>query len=118
MEITGRTALVKVRTGAWDTLLQRRCCRREPRRSMPVRAIPSTVSNPRLTPVHLDVTSPADVAAATGAYADTEILVNDVGIFGDLRLSSPHSAQTYCQNYKNGNIGDQKSDQTEHQPVE
>jgi NAD(P)-dependent dehydrogenase (short-subunit alcohol dehydrogenase family) len=40
---------------------------------------PSTVSDPRLTPVRLDVTSPRDVAAAANACSDIEILINNAG---------------------------------------
>jgi NAD(P)-dependent dehydrogenase (short-subunit alcohol dehydrogenase family) len=41
---------------------------------------PSTVSDPRLTPVRLDVTSSQDVAAAAQACSDIEILVNNAGV--------------------------------------
>jgi NAD(P)-dependent dehydrogenase (short-subunit alcohol dehydrogenase family) len=40
---------------------------------------PSTISDPRLTPMRLDVTSPADVAAAAEACGDVEILINNAG---------------------------------------
>jgi NAD(P)-dependent dehydrogenase (short-subunit alcohol dehydrogenase family) len=40
---------------------------------------PSTVSDPRLTPVRLDVTSSRDVAAAAKACGDVEILINNAG---------------------------------------
>ena len=40
---------------------------------------PSTVSDPRHTPVRLDVTSSRDVAAAAKACSDVEILINNAG---------------------------------------
>ena len=40
---------------------------------------PSTVSDPRLMPVRLDVTSSRDVAAAAKACSDVEILINNAG---------------------------------------
>jgi NAD(P)-dependent dehydrogenase (short-subunit alcohol dehydrogenase family) len=40
---------------------------------------PSTVSDPRLTPVRLDVTSSRDVAAAAKACSDVETLINNAG---------------------------------------
>jgi len=46
---------------------------------------PSTINDPRLTPVTLDVTSPDDVAAAARACPDITILINNAGIM----LSSP-----------------------------
>ena len=46
---------------------------------------PSTVSDPRLTPIRLDVTSSRDVAAAAEACGDVAILINNAGAM----LSSP-----------------------------
>ncbi|WP_413721239.1 SDR family oxidoreductase [Sodalis sp. RH24] len=46
---------------------------------------PAAITDPRLTPVKLDVTSPADVAAAALACADVTLLVNNAGIL----LQSP-----------------------------
>lgn len=40
---------------------------------------PSTVSDSRLTPIRLDVTSSQDVAAAAEACGDVEILINNAG---------------------------------------
>ena len=46
---------------------------------------PSTVSDPRLAPIRLDVTSSRDVAAAADACGDVAILINNAGAM----LSSP-----------------------------
>ena len=40
---------------------------------------PSTITDPRFTPVRLDVTSPQDVAAAAKTCFDVEILINHAG---------------------------------------
>ena len=40
---------------------------------------PSTVTDPRLMPIHLDVTSARDIAAAATTCADIEILINNAG---------------------------------------
>ena len=40
---------------------------------------PSTVSDPLFTPLRLDVTSPADIAAAAETCGDVEILINNAG---------------------------------------
>ncbi len=40
---------------------------------------PAAISDPRLTPVRLDVTSPADIAAATERCGDVHILINNAG---------------------------------------
>ncbi|NDL64095.1 SDR family oxidoreductase [Acerihabitans arboris] len=50
---------------------------------------PAAITDGRLTPVKLDVTSPADVAAAARRCADVDILVNNAGIL----LQSPMLAE-------------------------
>lgn len=46
---------------------------------------PASVKDPRLTPVRLDVTSAADIAAAAKACPDVTLLINNAGVL----LSSP-----------------------------
>jgi NAD(P)-dependent dehydrogenase (short-subunit alcohol dehydrogenase family) len=41
---------------------------------------PATVTDPRLTPLRLDVTDPAQVAAAAEAAGDVSIVVNNAGV--------------------------------------
>ncbi|HEY0208284.1 SDR family oxidoreductase [Acerihabitans sp.] len=52
---------------------------------------PATITDPRLTPVKLDVTSAADVAAAALACADVNILVNNAGILLKSPMLAPGS---------------------------
>lgn len=40
---------------------------------------PSTISDQRLTPIRLDVTSQGDIAAAAGACRDVNLLINNAG---------------------------------------
>jgi len=40
---------------------------------------PSTISDPRLTPIKLDVTSPAAIAAAAATCPDVKLLINNAG---------------------------------------
>jgi NAD(P)-dependent dehydrogenase (short-subunit alcohol dehydrogenase family) len=40
---------------------------------------PSTITDQRLTPIRLDVTSPGDIAAAAGACRDVNLLINNAG---------------------------------------
>jgi len=40
---------------------------------------PSSISDPRVTPIRLDVTSPSDIAAAAGRCADVNLLINNAG---------------------------------------
>jgi NAD(P)-dependent dehydrogenase (short-subunit alcohol dehydrogenase family) len=79
MEIAGRTALV---TGANRGLGHAFAAALMQAGASKVYAgarDPSTVSDPLLTPVRLDVTSPADIAAAAEACGDVEILINNAG---------------------------------------
>jgi NAD(P)-dependent dehydrogenase (short-subunit alcohol dehydrogenase family) len=50
---------------------------------------PSAIADPRLIPVRLDVTSPADVAAAAEACGDADLLINNAGAM----FSSPMLAE-------------------------
>jgi NAD(P)-dependent dehydrogenase (short-subunit alcohol dehydrogenase family) len=50
---------------------------------------PATISDPRLIPVRLDVTSAADIAAAAKACGDIDLLVNNAGAM----LSTPMLAE-------------------------
>jgi NAD(P)-dependent dehydrogenase (short-subunit alcohol dehydrogenase family) len=50
---------------------------------------PATISNPRLTPVKLDVTSASDIAAAARMCGDVNLLINNAGIL----LASPMLAE-------------------------
>lgn len=43
---------------------------------------PSSITNPRLTPIQLDVTDPEQVAAAVEAIGDASIVINNAGIAG------------------------------------
>src|SRR5262245_48913204 len=47
---------------------------------------PASVSDPRLTPVRLDVTKPDQIAAAAEAAQDVSILINNAGVGGGARL--------------------------------
>jgi NAD(P)-dependent dehydrogenase (short-subunit alcohol dehydrogenase family) len=50
---------------------------------------PATVSDPRLTPIRLDITDPESVAAAARIASDVDLLVNNAGIGG---VSTPLQA--------------------------
>jgi NAD(P)-dependent dehydrogenase (short-subunit alcohol dehydrogenase family) len=41
---------------------------------------PNTVTDPRLTPLRLDITNPAEIAAAVEAAGDVTIVINNAGI--------------------------------------
>ncbi|HEY8072155.1 MAG TPA: SDR family oxidoreductase [Methylocystis sp.] len=50
---------------------------------------PSAVSDARVAPIHLDVTSPTDIAAATKSCPDVNLLINNAG----LMLKTPMLAE-------------------------
>ncbi|HUN71869.1 MAG TPA: SDR family oxidoreductase [Steroidobacteraceae bacterium] len=43
---------------------------------------PATVADPDVTPLQLDVTSPAEIAAAAAVADDVTIVINNAGVFG------------------------------------
>ncbi|MEU4671029.1 SDR family oxidoreductase [Amycolatopsis sp. NPDC023774] len=45
---------------------------------------PTAVTDPRLTPLRLDVTSAEDIGAAAAAAGDTTIVINNAGILGSV----------------------------------
>jgi NAD(P)-dependent dehydrogenase (short-subunit alcohol dehydrogenase family) len=52
---------------------------------------PSAIADDRVSPVRLDVTSPADIAAAARSCPDVEILVNNAGIMLRTAILAPGS---------------------------
>jgi NAD(P)-dependent dehydrogenase (short-subunit alcohol dehydrogenase family) len=54
---------------------------------------PGSVTVPGVTPIKLDVTSAADIAAAAQAIPDLTILINNAGIFSGTDLMAPNALQ-------------------------
>src|SRR4051812_13088663 len=54
---------------------------------------PASVTLEGVTPIKLDVTNAADIAAAVKAIPDLTILVNNAGIFTGSGVSSPDAMQ-------------------------
>jgi NAD(P)-dependent dehydrogenase (short-subunit alcohol dehydrogenase family) len=57
---------------------------------------PDRINVPGVVPVPLDITNPAQVAAAADQCTDVTLLVNNVGIFGARPLLGNPSAQDAC----------------------
>jgi NAD(P)-dependent dehydrogenase (short-subunit alcohol dehydrogenase family) len=53
---------------------------------------PAAVTQPGVTPIKLDVTSEADIAAAVQAIPDLTILINNAGVFTGSGVTSPEAA--------------------------
>jgi NAD(P)-dependent dehydrogenase (short-subunit alcohol dehydrogenase family) len=53
---------------------------------------PASVTLPGVTPIKLDVTSAADIAAAVQAIPDLTILINNAGIFTGADITTPGAA--------------------------
>ena len=57
----------------------------------------ASVTLPGVTPIKLDVTSAADIAAAAQAIPDLTILINNAGIFTGTDLTGPNALQVMQQ---------------------
>ncbi|USX21627.1 SDR family oxidoreductase [Oxalobacteraceae bacterium OTU3REALA1] len=58
---------------------------------------PASVTLPGVTPIKLDVTNAADIAAAVQAIPDLTILINNAGIFNGTDLTGPNALQVMQQ---------------------
>jgi NAD(P)-dependent dehydrogenase (short-subunit alcohol dehydrogenase family) len=58
---------------------------------------PASVTLPGVTPIKLDVTNAADIAAALQAIPDLTILINNAGIFNGTDLTGPNALQVMQQ---------------------
>ena len=58
---------------------------------------PASVTMPGVTPIKLDVTNAADIAAAVQAIPDLTILINNAGIFNGTDLTGPNALQVMQQ---------------------
>nr|WP_315399858.1 SDR family oxidoreductase [uncultured Duganella sp.] len=54
---------------------------------------PASVTVPGVTPIKLDVTNAADIAAAAQAIPDLTVLVNNAGVFSGTDLTAPDALQ-------------------------
>ncbi len=80
MKIDGSTALVTGANRGLGAEFARQLVDRGARRVYAAARNPDLITNRDVTPVRLDVTSPADVAAAVAAHGDLTLLINNAGI--------------------------------------
>lgn len=66
---------------------------------------PSTVSNPDVTPVRLDVRQPEQVAALVRELSDVTLVVNNAGIFEAGPLLAPNSIDALKRQFETNVVG-------------
>ncbi|MEV0408742.1 SDR family oxidoreductase [Actinoallomurus sp. NPDC050550] len=86
MRIQGATALVTGANRGLGQVMARMLLQRGARRVYAGARDPRAVVTPGVIPVRLDVTDPAQVAAATEMCADVSLLVNNAGVLTDSPL--------------------------------
>ncbi len=86
MRIQGATALVTGANRGLGQVMARMLLQRGAQRVYAGARDPRAVAEPGVIPVRLDVTDPAQVAAATETCADVTLLVNNAGVLTDSPL--------------------------------
>ncbi|WP_225094605.1 SDR family oxidoreductase [Streptomyces sp. CoH27] len=93
MKIQGATALVTGANRGLGQVMARMLLERGAHRVYSGARDPRTVVEPRVTPVRLDVTDPAQVAAAARTCSDVSLLINNAGVLTDSALlAAPDTA--------------------------
>lgn len=89
MKISGSVALVTGANRGLGRAFARALAERGARTVYAGARDPGSVTDPGLVPVRLDVTDPADVAAAAAACGDVTLLVNNAGVYTGGPLLGP-----------------------------
>lgn len=89
MKISGSVALVTGANRGLGRALARALAERGASTVYAGARDPGTVTDPGLVPVKLDVTDPADIAAAAARYEDVTLLINNAGVFHGGPLLGP-----------------------------
>jgi NAD(P)-dependent dehydrogenase (short-subunit alcohol dehydrogenase family) len=82
MDIAGSTALVTGANRGLGKVLAEQLLERGAKTVYAAARNPETITDPRLTPIALDVTDPDSVAAAAARAGDATLVINNAGISG------------------------------------
>src|SRR4051812_41267374 len=105
MDISGTTALVTgANRGLGKAIAEELLDRGAKTVYAAVRDV-TTVTDPRLTPVRLDVTDPASVFTAARLATDVELVVNNAGIAGSGSVFAPDGVDALRRQLETNAIG-------------
>lgn len=94
MELTGRSVLVTGANRGIGRQFVTALLERGARVYAGARTVGEVEARPGVTPLRLDVTSPADIAAAADAAADVSVLVNNAGIALPRPFTEPNATES------------------------
>jgi NAD(P)-dependent dehydrogenase (short-subunit alcohol dehydrogenase family) len=105
MDISGTTALVTGATRGLGRAVAEELLDRGAKTVYAAVRDPGSVTDERLTPIHLDVTDPESVFAAARVATDVELVVNNAGIAGSGSVLAPQGVESLRRQLETNAIG-------------
>jgi NAD(P)-dependent dehydrogenase (short-subunit alcohol dehydrogenase family) len=105
MDISGTTALVTGANRGLGRAIAEELLDRGAKTVYAAVRDPGSVTDERLTPVHLDVTDPHSVFAAARVATDVELVVNNAGIAGSGSVLAPQGVESLRRQLETNAIG-------------
>jgi NAD(P)-dependent dehydrogenase (short-subunit alcohol dehydrogenase family) len=105
MDISGTTALVTGANRGLGRAIAEELLDRGAKTVYAAVREPGSVTDERLTPIHLDVTDPDSVFAAARVATDVELVVNNAGIAGSGSVLAPQGVESLRRQLETNAIG-------------
>ena len=105
MDISGTTALVTGANRGLGRAIAEELLDRGAKTVYAAVRDPGSVTDERLTPIHLDVTDPDSVFAAARVATDVELVVNNAGIAGSGSVLAPQGVESLRRQLETNAIG-------------
>jgi NAD(P)-dependent dehydrogenase (short-subunit alcohol dehydrogenase family) len=105
MDISGTTALVTGANRGLGKAVAEELLDRGAKTVYAAVRDPASVTDERLTPIHLDVTDPDSVFAAARVATDVELVVNNAGIAGSGSVLAPQGVESLRRQLETNAIG-------------
>ena len=105
MDISGTTALVTGANRGLGRAIAEELLDRGAKTVYAAVRDPGSVTDERLTPIHLDVTDPDSVFAAAQVATDVELVVNNAGIAGSGSVLAPQGVESLRRQLETNAIG-------------